>query len=226
MKQLTYTSILIFVFFLLSFAQDGKNDCPKIKIDAPEGMMNLYEPIFFSVELNEEFKKLKIEYEWNVLSGKVEQGQRTSRIKVLPETAGIQVTANVKIKGLPENCENTASEFVNITPAIEDYFPNEYGKIPFKEELARLDELIVIIANTPGFQGFIKISISEKASVVETKKHIRKLLKYIKYRGFSKERFIFAIKKTNYHKTELQAFPEGTKFPDCENCEIIKGKNL
>lgn len=226
MKQLILTTFLIIIFCIFSFAQTETSSCPTIKINAPEGMINIGIPILFSVEQNKLLQNFNAKYKWEVTGGKLLDGQGTSRINVISEIPGETVKVKVIIQGLPENCAYTGTEFVNIIPQ-HDYFPvAEFGKIPLKEELAILDILIVIITNAPQSKGYIKISIDKKESIAETKKHIRKLLKHIKYRGFSKNHFIFATKKTNYHKTEYHNLPEGSKFPDCENCEILKGGDL
>jgi hypothetical protein len=227
MKQITLLSIFILAFSSLSFAQVQRVVCPAIKITAPESRIKYDEPLFFSVEINEEFKKLNLEYKWEVTSGIIEYGQGTFKIKVLPKNDVIEVTAIVKIKGLPEDCLNIVSEFAYITPRIKDYLqPDEYGKTSLKDEFARLDQLIVRVANAPGYQGFIEISIGKNESVAKTKNHIRKLIKYIEYRSFSKKQFVFAIRKTSFHKTALHLFPEGSNFSDCEDCIILKGEDL
>ncbi|MCU1288807.1 MAG: hypothetical protein JWN60_1036, partial [Acidobacteria bacterium] len=160
------------------------------------------------------------------LNGDIVEGRETSKIRIKPESDGIKVTVTVKIIGLFNHCVNTASEFVNITPAIKDYFPDEYGKISLKDEFAILDTLIVRVANAPQYQGFIKISIDKNESVARTKKHIRQLIKYIEYRGFSKKRFVFVIRKTTFHTTVLDLIPKDSNFPNCENCEILRGEDL
>ena len=225
MKQQILTTFFVFAFCVLSFAQTKTSSCPTIKINAPEGMINIGVPILFSIEQNKELQKFNIKYKWEVIGGKFLDGQATPRINVISEIPGETIKVKVVIQGLPENCVYTGTEFVNILPQ-HDYFPDEYGKISLKDEFARLDQLIVRVANAPEYQGFIEISIGEKESVAKTKKHIRKLIKYIEYRGFSKKRFVFAIRKTTFHKTVFHLFPKSSNFPNCEDCIILKGEDL
>lgn len=227
MKHLIFTSILIITFCVFSFAQIKTSSCPIVKIVAPESVVNLGDPILFSVQLNEKLNNLKIEPEWKVLSGDIIQGQGTSQIKVKPEIGAEKVTADVKIKGFPENCENYASKFVNIIPAIIDIFPiYEYGKLSRNEERARLDVFLTSLLADENFQGIIHIRTNKNESNKVIKTYIQFMIKHFKFRKFPKERIIFAVEKSNERKTMLWNMPKDFKFQICEDCEILKGADL
>jgi hypothetical protein len=227
MKQISFTFILILAFCVFSFAQDEIKDCPKIKIIAPESMMNLDEPIYFSVELKTELEKLNSKYDWQIINANIVEGLGTSKIKIKPNSDGIEVTATVTITGLPNQCKNTASEFVNITPAIKDLLEtDEYGKLSRKDELARLDNFSARLFIVEDFQGIIHIRTGKNESNKSIKKHIRFMMNYFKFREFPKERVIFVIEKSNERRTTLWSLPKDFKFQICENCEILKGADL
>ncbi len=227
MKQIFFTFILIFTFCVFSFAQNEIKDCPKIKIIAPESMMNLDDPIYFSVEPKAELEKSNSKYEWQIVNGKIIEGQQTSKIKIKSDSAGIKVDVTVKITGLPDQCVNTASEFANIIPPIIDFLSfDEYGKLSRREEQARLDSFLIRLFIAEDFQGVIHMRTDKNESNKSVKKRVQFMMKYFKFREFPKERVIFAVEKSNERRTTLWIFPKDFRFNLCENCEILKGTDL
>lgn len=230
MKQISYTFILILTFCVFSFAQNEKTDCPKIIIIAPESMMDLDEPIYFSVEPKTELETLNSKYEWQVINGDIVEGIATSKIKIKPKFAGIKVDVSIEITGLPNQCKNTASEFVNITPPIIDFFPiDEYEKLSRNDERARLDAFLSNILATEDFQGIIHIRTDTNESNKSIKKYIEFMMKHFKFREFPKERIIFAVEKSDQRRTTLWSMPKDFKFQiceKCEKCEILKGAEV
>ena len=222
MKQTTFTFILILTFCVFSFAQNEKSLCPKIKLTAPDSMLRVDEPAFFTVELSEEAKNFKVEYQWTVERGEIAGGQGTSQITVLPKIDGANLKATVKIKNLPENCSDTESELTGIAHKIPECPADSYGKIPLEDELARLDSSMANLMGSPETQAFIILYRDQTESAEQTKKHIQKLIKHIKFREFPKERITFALNKTDFYSTVIYIMLYKTKTPVCENCEIIK----
>ena len=226
MKQISFTFILIFTFCVFSFAQNEKSLCPAIKLIGPDSILQIDKPAFFTVELSEEAKNFKVEYEWTVERGEIAGGQGTSQITVLPKIEGGNLKATIKIKGLPENCANTESDLIAIeVPPIGDPVKN-YKKIPLEDEYVRLDSFMISLANDQSSDGVIHIMTDKDESINTVKKHIRLMMKHFKFRKFPKERIIFLIEKSVERRTLLWIVPEGAKYPNCENCEILKGKSL
>ena len=227
MKQISFTFILIFTFCVFSFAQNEPKDCPKIKIIAPESMMNLDEPIYFSVEPIAELEKLNSKYNWQIINADIVDGLGTSKIKIKPISTGIKVDVSIEISGLPNQCKNTASEFVNISPPIIDVFPeDEYTKLSRNDERARLDVFLTILSAEENFQGIIHILTDKNASSKSIRKHIRFMMNHFKFRQFPKERIIFAVEKSDKRKIRLWSMPKEFEFQICQNCEILKGTDL
>ncbi|MCU1289464.1 MAG: outer membrane protein-like peptidoglycan-associated protein [Acidobacteria bacterium] len=226
MKQLIFTSFLIVTFCVFSFAQSEKSACPTINVIGPSSITYVDEPAFFSVELSDEAKNYKIEYEWKVERAEIAGGQGTSQIMILPKMAGGNIKATVVIKGLPKNCSNTASELAGTArPIIIEPF-EEYQKLPLEDELGRLDNFMSRLSEDKDYKGFIFIITDESESIETVKKHIQVMLKHFKFREFPKDRLTFAIEKSNHRKTLLWIIPDGGKFPSCENCKIIKANDL
>ncbi|MBS1797012.1 MAG: hypothetical protein JSS81_24510 [Acidobacteria bacterium] len=96
-------------------AQTGNPPCPAIEI-AGGGVVRPGDPMSFSVK---EAENLKLEYEWTVSEGTIVEGRNGSSIKI--DTTGLggrNITATVKIKGLPANCADTASEIGSVIQTL------------------------------------------------------------------------------------------------------------
>lgn len=78
----------------------------------------------------------------------------------------------------------------------------------------------------PGYKGYVWITSAKNESIINLKKHIRKLVRHIKFRKISPSKIIFAIEKSEYRQTTIIIFPEGAELPKCEDCQIIIGSDL
>ena len=179
MKQIIFATILGLGFGLSVFAQSENSSCPKIEINGG-GVVRPGEPMTFIVKLENEAKFPRIEYEWTVSNGTISGGQASPVITVDTTSLETNITATVKIKGLPENCADTASETGNVSP-IKDIFPiDEFGKLPNDEVKARMDALFVSLGNEPNGQGYI-LNYGTDEEVAVREKQIQKAINYRKY---------------------------------------------
>ncbi|MCY7344822.1 MAG: hypothetical protein LH614_01270, partial [Pyrinomonadaceae bacterium] len=163
------------------------------------------ETMAFSLKAEGRVEESKLRHKWTVSEGYIIEGQNTSMIKVAttPDLGGSVITAKVTIEGLPKNCANEASETssIGVIPGC-GFGVDDYRKIPLQEEYGRLDNLFSRLLYDLEYKGFILISIDEIETVDQAKKHIKKLMRHVKFRKFAKERLVFAIeKKSDYHLT-------------------------
>ncbi len=227
MKQILSLIIFTLALCFSAFAQIDKLPCPNMEIIAPVSVVQPGETMFFSVSVGSEVKNYDVKYKWTVDRGTIINGQNTNTIQI--STKGLSdttVNAKFEIEGLPENCESKISEIGVIAQELPVEPYDQYRKISLLEEVVRLDSFIIALQQYPDSKGFIWITINEKATAESAKKHIRRLVKHIKFRKFAKERIIFAVEKSSNHHTILVIVPNGAEFPSCEKCEIIKGKDL
>ena len=126
---------------------------------------------------------------------------------------------------MPNGCQNKFEEIGIVAPTIGCGLQSmmNYGKIPFEDELARFDPFLFELEQDSEYQGFIWIKTDEKKPFADVKKHIQKLVEYIKLRKVPIDRFIFVIEKSDSHITTLIPVSKFEELPECENCEIIKG---
>jgi hypothetical protein len=111
MKKLIFVSILVFIFYASAFSQ-ATAPCPAISISNPGRILMPGDEMFFTVTVGQEAEKYSLKYEWTVTGGKIVGGQSTLIVKIVSDDTNymVDVTATLKIKGLPPNCLNTVSE--------------------------------------------------------------------------------------------------------------------
>ena len=227
MKKTLSIAILTFLFCLSASGQTENQPCPSIEIVSPAFVIQPGETMFFFASVSNEIKNNDFKYKWSLDKGTIVEGQGTSTIRIATEgLSDTTITATFEIEGLPKNCKIRVSEMGVIAQAlpIEPY--DDYGKISWSDELTRLDSFFISLQQNPGYIGFVWMQTDEKESIASAKKHIERILKHIKYRKVKKERFIFAIEKSNYRRTRLITASSRAKLPECEDCEIIKGKDF
>lgn len=227
MKQVFSIIIFVFLFCVLAFAQNGSSRCPLVTIIAPDSVIYSGDTMSFSVLIQGEGKN-DLKYKWTVDKGTILEGQGTSAVHI--STEGLEdtaITATFEIEGLPNGCQNKFQE-VGVVVTIGCGLPttDEYGKLPFEDELARIDNLLMELQNNSGDQGFIWIKTNENETIADVRKHIQKLVEHIKFRKVSIDKFIFAIEKSDSRMTRLMRISKTQELPECEDCEIIKGSDL
>jgi hypothetical protein len=178
MKQIIFAVILVLGFGFSVFAQNYKSPCPTIDVSGG-GVIQPREPMSFSVILSDETKKLNLEYEWTVSAGIITSGQGTISISV--DTTDLEnrnITATVKIKGLPENCLDTASETSEVVIQDPRLF-DEYGNLPDEQLFARTQNLYAELTNNPDAQGYI-VNYGTNKEITYRERQIKKAVSSLK----------------------------------------------
>lgn len=117
MKKLLFTSIFVLAFCFVAFGQDLS--CPIINLTGPASLPEPNGIGNFLVVVSKDSKdplnlykgEKELEYFWTVKNGKIISGQGTVNINV-QFNSDLSMIAAVEVKGLPENCFNTASAAV------------------------------------------------------------------------------------------------------------------
>lgn len=226
MKRIIFFLILLSAFYVSTFAQTDKSACPTINIVMPQSAIPADTEISIAVGLTNMSENYNLQYKWKVSSGEIIDGQGTDVISFLSKKDSVNIRVTVNIKGLPEKCNNTASETFPLVQSRCNMPFDSYTEAELNEEFARFAQLMIALKREPEMQGFIIIEIEENETVEQTKIHIQTLIEFIKSREFSNERLTFVIKKSDAHLTTIYVLPKDVKFPDCENCEILKGGDL
>ena len=225
--------VRLFVFAVLcagtSYAQtrdDG--DCPRVTVEGPAGISMQGEAIIFEAQVAGMPQNL-IGYEWSVNQGEISEGQGTSKISVIGGEPGSNVTATVRITGVSAKCSVSASETAGVAPVIACSMPlDEFGKISWNDERARLYNLVVQIKQNPGSSGVISIYLAEGETVETERKHLARIIKHITsvFKTFDLERLIFSIEKSDDRRTVFRLVPPEVDLPACNGCTIMDGKQI
>ncbi len=155
MKQIIFLTILALVFSVSAFAQTEKSPCPEIDVSGG-GVVSPGEPIYFTANVQGVTDDSKIEYIWTVSAGKIIEGLGTPTIKVdRSGSSEMGLTATVEIKGLPENCANTASESYYQCIILRPKWIDEFGKLLDSQVNAKVENIFAELANEPNSQGYI-----------------------------------------------------------------------
>lgn len=216
MKKLVYISILITASVLSVIAQ---SPCPTISVTGPTSPTPIGDSMTFTAKIEGiEFEKIK--FEWTVDKGTITSGQGTSTITVATnaDIAGQTITAAVKISGLPQNCLNEAYGVGEITPpppvcglprVIDDY-----GKLSWQDEKARLESVVVELANDKDVVAYFVVQTKEKARFRALKIREEKIKKFLfEKHKIAKNRLIFVDAGSGESNTRIYIIPKGVDFP-------------
>lgn len=233
MKQIIAVVILILAFSTtVSFAQINKSFCSEIKFAETQSLLNVNEPAWINVEVNDEFRKYKIEYLWTVSGGKITRGQGTPKIELTPgsQDNGYNINVTVKLNGLPENCFDTSTHTFAVTRRSTDTWFDKFGRLPKNDFYGRLDNFFVSIRSASTAEGLIALEFDKAESRAKKIKRLNEILEHVNRRRFDKSRLKFSISETDKEYTTLYVVPQGVKItqviPESEVPNIIKGEEI
>lgn len=229
-----FALVSIPLFSIALFGQSNDVKCPTISVIGPAGLTNPGDSLTFIANVSGGDALQPTTYSWTISTGIIVSGQGTASIVVATtkEDAGVNITATVELEGFPAKCTKTASETVGIAARIHCGLPaDEYENIPWLEERIHYDSLLIQLIHNPESKAFIKIEIGSNETLDTTKKHIVKILKFVRSRNkdFNLGRFTFAIRKRDEpgRTTKVWLFSPEAEMPECgENCTIINGRDL
>lgn len=149
----------------VSLVSGQSNDCPKVWV-VGGGFPAPGEPIPYRVIIEPAEKAVGLSYLWKVVTRDGElgmvRGQGTTQIEA-PFTYD-NLTAMVKVIGLPDGCPNEASETVGITPGhVADKLNESRGNVSkFPESM--FNSVRLQIAQNPTALLFISVSAGKSGS--------------------------------------------------------------
>lgn len=178
MKRIIFATILALVFNFSAFAQNALSNCAKIEVSGG-GVVQPNEPMTFTANVTGLTKNSTLEYEWTVSNGTISSGQGTPSITIdTTGLSGTNITAEVKIKGLYDNCPNTASETGSVAPKLIGCAFDEYGKIPDNEVKSRIQNLSVSLEDNPNSQGYI-INYGTDKEMANRERQIQRAIRFL-----------------------------------------------
>jgi hypothetical protein len=212
MKKLFCVPIFVFIFCAVLFAQnDSPASCPTISVDGPSRIINPGETATFTATVDISDPK-KLIYNWTVDAGEIIEGQGTSTIgiKISKEWAQ-SLTAMVEIKGLPENCPNSASETVFYDPPPKAEKIDEFGTATNGNVKMRFDSFMIELQNDPTAQGYI-INYGSDKELLKRERQIRNAIAFRKYDA-QRITFVRGGETEETIKTQFWIVPPGAAPP-------------
>jgi hypothetical protein len=130
-------------------------------------------------------------YNWDVNRGQIISGQGTASITVATtsDMAGQNVTATVRLTGLPVdcNCTDSASETAGIADRPMTTLIDEFGRAVDDDVMARVDNFFIQLNNNPTAQGYI-INYGTAADI---RRRRAQIMKAINFRRYELSRVVF-----------------------------------
>jgi len=180
MKQVIWVFISILACIATAFAQTEKTPCPTLKVTGG-GVVQPGQPMTFTVNIAGLNDASALKYKWEISNGTIASDPEAQAITI--DTTGLSgstnITAKVKVEGLPENCANTGSE-TGATIRNVDFFPfDEFGKLSNNDVLARIQNLYVELSNYPDARGFI-FNYGTANEIAAREKQIQRAIKRLR----------------------------------------------
>jgi hypothetical protein len=215
-------NLLVSAFLLCAassvFAQSARPQptpsCPTVSVSSTDTVTSS-QPITFTANVSGG-AKVAPTYSWTVSAGTISSGQGTSSISV--DTTGIDgqsVTATVDVGGYGYGCRTSNSSTTSVARNVEARKFDEYGKVSFEDEQARLDNFAADLQNDPMATGYIITYGGRQSQPDEAQERANTAVNYLtKTRKISSERTSGVV--GGYREeptTELWIVPAGANPP-------------
>ncbi|HRH44791.1 MAG TPA: hypothetical protein PKY82_24345 [Pyrinomonadaceae bacterium] len=210
--------LILFILIISTFSIIAQSPCPRIMVFGPSHPIKIGDLMAFSATVEgNSIKKLK--FKWIVSNGEIIYGQGDLAI-VIPTTedmAGQTITATFEVSGLPENCTRSLSSAVEVEPrVIADFIKklDEYGKISWRNEKKKLDEVANVIKSDNDLTLIFRIQIVAKNSSQIFKINSTRIEKYLTVKHkIPKRRIKIVFGGNKENQTEIYFNVVGTPLP-------------
>jgi hypothetical protein len=228
MKQIIFTAILIIAFCFAAFSQTSENLCPKINIKAPETVQpDESFKVFASFEKENQPSTSK--FNWIVVKdNEVIKKNDAGIIEI--DSKGFKDFGTILILAEPtdQRCQNTAAAKVFVVVNIgSPYIIDEYSKLGWSDERARLDNVVIVMQEFKDTEVFAFFDFDKRISQAERKNRLTKIANHLSIGGLEKNRITFLISEADTERIWYQLVPK--KFSEqyfCDNCLVIKAENF
>lgn len=220
MKKIVFITILFSAFVFPVFSQTIENqNCPKINIVGPAGVVPPNEPRDFTAVISKDAEKYNPQFFWTIIDAEkgdeIIEGQGTPKIKVLYASGKENKTIYVEVKGLPEGCTNTALETMpTICETPVSRLIDEFSLDENRIDKTRLDALIIQANNDPATQIYIIEKFPAKTSKQVIARKLKRISDYIsKIRQQDISRFTIVAAENNENLMQFWIVPFGADVP-------------
>ncbi len=217
-------SILLLVWSAAGLGQVISQSCPTIRIIGPAGITQPGDEMSFVAEVAG--VGLDVKYEWAVTSGKIVSGQGTPVIQVLGEQ-GASVQATVKLLGVANGCQDTASGNGTVAEKPPSCSLDEWKRLKPNDERGRFDVFFAELLNNPENLGVLVFTGIRPEKRNSNSPKIKFFVKHAKFRNFDLSRvvFLFSTEDSGYESTVLYRAPPGAELP-FPSAVVVHGRSL
>ncbi len=161
MKEIT-TFVSVIILLAHSGTRPVENKvqdaaCPTIMVTCARKSCEV-PPFHFMVQTRDAPPGRNLSYQWTVSGGEIVSGQGTRSIKVLAAPDWRDLTAGLKVMGLPTQCYNTASMSVMRGHGPTAQLFDQFASMPFSKVRPHLEAFADQLRNKPGAMGYILFS--------------------------------------------------------------------
>lgn len=207
-----FVSAVFLVLGAISFIAQEKVDsnCPTINVIGPSGLTAPGEISTYTASVDTKGKELKLEYVWSVSKGSIVSGQGTSMIEVREPC----VTVTVEIKGFPESCPSTASEWACGNPPPQPVKLDEFIGSLAKVRTKRFVEVFKEAEEDRYAQVYIFISGTRRNPKSSVRKKRQILMRHITVTcRFDPQRVTFVDSDKRNDRVTIWLVPAGASLP-------------
>lgn len=143
-----------------------RESCPVVTVECPNEPVRPGVPVSFKAKVSGAGPARALTFKWVTSAGTITSGAEGSvttgngdaEFTAVVDTTGLPstatVTAVVEVGGLDRSCSNASSCATGIV--IHDPHPlDEYGRIKFEDEQARLDNFAITLQEVPEMDGYL-----------------------------------------------------------------------
>jgi hypothetical protein len=214
-----FIATLILAAGFLAPSVSGQEDCPKIILVGPAGIVPLGELMTYSVNVGGARGERELEFEWSSSAGTIHSGQGTSSIQIVRPKGTLTVT--VKISGLPpQNCPDTFSESSSWDGLP---VPAKVGVWKAGQPFAPLQQFSADMAANVDNQGYVFITRAPN-STEDSLSELRKTA--LSYGPQDSSRVTIVESQGPEELIEIWRVPPGANNPICESCNSTECPTL
>ena len=220
-----YSLLLIALFCANSVYTQTEQNCPKLELVGPTGILSTGDNAEFRVAAKDGTDDISAaNIQWTVSLGTITKGQGTPTIDVSTPSAGMsKITA--KVTATSPACNSLLSGEWRIVYRSFDPV-DDFGKVSRWEAQARIDNMFTQIKLIPNSKGIFMMRFEPGATPAYKTSRIRLFLQCIKYRKYDLTEVSFYFEPENGdERTIVLIMAAGSKF-EYGPSRLIKGEEI
>ena len=219
MRKLFLILVYILCLSIGALAQDGKQGCPSISVKGPADSVKAGKPVVFTGNVSYEAKNYNPKYEWSIAGGRIVKGQGTLSITVVQPNTGDNLTVTLSVKGLPEDCQNTASATAPVCDCVVSTEVAEFSRDTVEIDELQMQDVKKNAGENPNSQLFVMEVFRKGTPQDEIDARILRLENYLtQVTSIDKDRLKIVKGLSDRNLTRIYLVPPGAEEPACDEC--------